>query len=61
MFNQDGSFSYSPDARYNGSDSFTFGANDRTVDNNIGTVSIAILGQRPVASNGNVGDRGHAG
>ena len=31
----DGSFSYSPDANYNRSDSFTFKANDGTVDNNI--------------------------
>ena len=41
MFNQDGSFSYSPDANYSSTDSFTFKANDGTVDN-VATVAITV-------------------
>ncbi|MBE9524010.1 MAG: cadherin-like domain-containing protein, partial [Chloroflexi bacterium] len=33
---------YSPDADFNGSDSFSFKANDGTVDSNIATVSITV-------------------
>lgn len=33
---------YTPDAGYNGPDSFTFSANDGTVDSNIATVSITV-------------------
>ena len=33
---------YTPDANYNGPDSFTFKANDGTVDSNIATVSITV-------------------
>ena len=33
---------YTPDAGYNGQDSFTFSANDGTVDSNIATVSITV-------------------
>jgi VCBS repeat-containing protein len=40
--NADGTFSYSPAANYNGSDSFTFKANDGTVDSNVATVSITV-------------------
>src|SRR5665648_573311 len=40
--NADGSFTYTPDANYNGSDSFTYKANDGTADSNIATVSINI-------------------
>ena len=34
---------YSPNANYSGSDSFTFKANDGTVDSNTATVSITVL------------------
>jgi VCBS repeat-containing protein len=40
--NSDGSFSYSPATNYNGSDSFTYRANDGATDGNITTVSITI-------------------
>jgi VCBS repeat-containing protein len=38
----DGSFTYTPDANYNGADSFTFKANDGTVDSNVATVTITV-------------------
>ncbi|HYD11759.1 MAG TPA: Ig-like domain-containing protein, partial [Allosphingosinicella sp.] len=41
-FNSDGSFSYTPESGYVGSDSFTYRANDGTADGNIVTVSLSI-------------------
>ena len=43
---------YTPAANYNGSDSFTFKANDGTVDSNIATVSITVtpVNDAPVAN-----------
>jgi len=38
----DGSFVYTPDADYFGTDTFTYVANDGTVDSNIATVTITI-------------------
>ena len=38
----DGSFSYTPEANWNGSDSFTYKANDGTTDGNVATVSIVV-------------------
>src|SRR5206468_3137043 len=48
-----GSFSYLPAANYNGSDSFTYKANDGQADSGIATVSITISGvnDAPVAVN----------
>jgi uncharacterized repeat protein (TIGR02543 family) len=45
---------YTPTANYNGSDSFTFKANDGAVDSNIGTISITVNGANdaPIASAG---------
>jgi VCBS repeat-containing protein len=40
--NSDGSFSYKPDADFNGTDSFTYKANDGANDSNIATVSITV-------------------
>ncbi len=42
---------YTPDQDYNGSDSFTFKANDGTIDSNIATVSITVtpVNDDPVA------------
>jgi VCBS repeat-containing protein len=40
--NPDGSFSYTPAANFHGSDSFTYKANDGTVDSNIATVTITV-------------------
>ena len=40
--NPDGSFTYTPDADYNGTDSFTYKANDGTADGNVATVTITV-------------------
>ena len=40
--NADGSFTYTPAANYNGTDSFTYKANDGTADSNVATVTITI-------------------
>ncbi len=52
-FNSDGSFSYTPAANYNGTDSFTYKANDGQADSGIATVTITITGANdaPVALN----------
>lgn len=49
--NADGSFTYTPDARYSGSDSFTYKANDGTSDSNTVTVALTInpVNDAPVA------------
>ena len=54
LFNPDGSFSYTPDANYNGADSFTFKANDGSADSNMATVAITVtaVNDAPVAVNG---------
>jgi VCBS repeat-containing protein len=40
--NASGTFSYTPEANYNGSDSFTYKANDGTQDSNTATVDITV-------------------
>jgi MYXO-CTERM domain-containing protein len=40
--NVDGSFDYTPDADFNGTDSFTYVANDVTSDSNVVTVTITV-------------------
>ena len=40
--NRDGTFTYSPDADYNGPDSFTYKANDGSADSEVATVSITV-------------------
>ena len=40
--NPDGSFTYTPDANFNGIDSFTYKVNDGTVDGNTATVNITV-------------------
>ena len=49
--NADGSFTYTPDANYNGSDSFTYKANDGSADSNVATVSLTVsaVNDAPVA------------
>ena len=53
VVNGDGTFTYTPAANYNGSDSFTFKANDGTLDSNVATVSITVtaVNDAPVAQN----------
>ncbi len=41
-FNANGSFTYTPAANYNGPDSFTYKANDGSLDSNVATVSITV-------------------
>ncbi len=40
--NADGSFSYTPNANWNGTDSFTYTANDGALDSNVATVTITV-------------------
>src|SRR5204862_411039 len=49
--NADGSFSYTPHANFNGTDSFTYKANDGTADSNTVTVTITVnaVNDAPVA------------
>ena len=49
--NADGSFTYTPDENFNGSDSFTYKANDGALDSNIATVNITVnpVNDAPVA------------
>jgi len=51
--NADGSFTYDPDANFNGTDSFTYVANDSLADSNVATVTITVVGVNdpPVAVN----------
>ena len=48
--NGDGTFSYTPDANYFGPDSFTFRANDGTLESNVSTVSISVTAVTPAGS-----------
>ena len=41
--NADGSFTYTPNANFNGTDSFTYYTNDGTADSNTATVTITIV------------------
>jgi VCBS repeat-containing protein len=47
--NADGSFTYTPAANYNGSDGFTYKANDGTADSNVATVSLTVTAVPDVA------------
>ena len=40
--NGDGSFSYTPDADWHGTDTFTYQANDGALDSNLATVTITV-------------------
>ena len=41
-FNTDGSFTYTPNAGYSGTDSFTYAANDGTLDSEVATVTLTV-------------------
>ena len=47
--NPDGSFSYTPNANYNGPDSFTFKANDGALDSNVATVGLTVAADDSLA------------
>jgi hypothetical protein len=51
--NANGSFTYTPSANFNGTDTFTYHANDGTANSNIATVAITInaVDDPPVAVN----------
>lgn len=53
VLNLDGSFEYTPNPNFVGSDSFTYHANDGTNDGNIGTVTINVISENdlPQAEN----------
>ncbi len=48
-FNEDGSFTYTPNPGFTGSDSFTYEANDGTDNSNVATVTINVTGETQVA------------
>ena len=52
--NANGTFSYTPNTNYNGPDSFTFKANDGSLDSNIATENLTVnpVNDAPVAANG---------
>ena len=52
VLNADGSFTYTPNANFHGSDSFTYQANDGLVGSNVATVSITVtpVNDAPVAA-----------
>ena len=54
VFHADGSYTYNPVHDFNGSDSFSFKANDGQLDSNVATVSLAVsaVNDAPVAANG---------
>src|SRR6185295_884005 len=54
--NANGSFTYTPNTNYNGSDSFTYRANDGTTNSGIATVTITItpVNDAPLANNQSV-------
>jgi len=51
--NANGSFTYTPNPNFNGTDSFTYRANDGAADSNVATVSITVnaVNDAPVATN----------
>src|SRR6185436_3707401 len=54
VVNSDGSYSYTPNPNFNGTDSFTFTANDGSVDSNTATISLTVnpVNDAPVAQDG---------
>jgi VCBS repeat-containing protein len=42
--NANGSFTYTPNANYNGADSFTYKVSDRVADSNVATVALTVKG-----------------
>ncbi len=46
-FNSDGSFTYTPNQGFSGTDSFTYQANDGKDNSNIGTVNVTVIAAQP--------------
>jgi VCBS repeat-containing protein len=64
--NADGSFTYTPTANFNGSDSFTYRASDGTLTSNLATVTITVTAANDaptvtVAAGGTCGRDDHSG
>ncbi len=55
LFNADGTFTYTPDADFNGTDKFTYQTNDGSVDSNVATVVITVnpVNDSPIARDDN--------
>ncbi|NEU06746.1 tandem-95 repeat protein, partial [Flavihumibacter sp. R14] len=53
VFNADGSFTYTPNANFNGTDSFTYKVSDGSLESNTATVTITVtpVNDAPVALN----------
>jgi VCBS repeat-containing protein len=53
VLNANGSFTYTPVANYNGPDSFTYRANDGSLNSNVATVNITVtpVNDAPIAAN----------
>ena len=49
--NPNGSFTYTPNAGFTGTDSFTYQANDGTLNSNTATVTLTVNDHAPVANN----------
>ncbi len=49
-FNADGSFAYTPNAGYVGSDNFTYKLNDGLADSNTATVTVNVTNAEPTAT-----------
>lgn len=55
--NDNGTFTYTPNADFNGPDSFTYKVNDGAVDSNTATVMITVTPEAPLVSTVSVGDQ----
>src|SRR4029079_7879250 len=53
VLSPDGGFTYTPEANYNGTDTFTYVASDGTLSSNVATVTISVTATNdpPVAGN----------
>src|SRR6266702_1886175 len=60
--NANGTFTYTPNANFNGSDSFTYKVNDGALDSNVATVAITIVSvnDAPVASDASLTTKNNA-
>ncbi|MGD8934195.1 MAG: Ig-like domain-containing protein, partial [Gammaproteobacteria bacterium] len=50
LLQEDGSFTYTPNAGFSGTDTFTYKVNDGSLDSNIATVTINVINNAPVAT-----------